>query len=89
METAGENALEINSSLHFNLADHALDAAVAGAGIVLGRELLAKGDIKAKRLLAPFDLKLKTEFSFYAVFLEDRIDEPNIKRFCDWLVEES
>lgn len=89
LTAAGEKDLEGNSVLHFNLADHALDAAAAGAGIVLGRELLAKNDIQAKRLVAPFDLKLKTDFSFYAVFLENRADESNIKRFCDWLIKAS
>ena len=89
LTAAGEKDLESQSSLHFNSADHALDAAAAGAGIVLGRELLAKGDIQAKRLVAPFDLKLKADFSFYAVFLENRADEPNIKRFCDWLIKGS
>ena len=87
LKAAGKEGLIANSSLHFNSADHALDAAAAGAGIVLGRELLAKGDINAKRLVAPFKLKLKTEFSFYAVFLENRADESNIKRFCDWLIK--
>ena len=89
LEVAGVKDLEAHSSLHFNSADHALDAAAAGAGIVLGREVLAKGDIKAKRLVAPFDIRLKSEFSFYAVILENRADEPNIKSFCDWLIEAS
>ena len=88
LTAAGVKGLESQSTLHFNSADHALDAAAAGAGIVLGRELLAKGDINAKRLVAPFDLKLKAEFSFYAVFLENRAEEANIKKFCDWLIAE-
>lgn len=86
LKVAGVKNINPESHLHFNSADHALDAAVAGAGIVLGRGLLAKGDIKANRLVAPFDLKLKSDFSFYAVFLESRANESNIKKFCDWLI---
>jgi len=85
---AGVDDLNVESHLHFNSADHALDAAVAGAGIVLGRGLLAKGDLQANRLVAPFDLKMKSGFSFYAVFLESRADENNIKKFCNWLISE-
>lgn len=88
LKTAGVRKLSADSHLHFNSADHALDAAVAGAGIVLGRGLLATGDLKANRLVTPFDLKIKSDFSFYAVFLESRADESNIKKFCDWLISE-
>ncbi len=86
LKAAGVKSVNPESHLHFNSADHALDAAVAGAGIVLGRGLLAKGDIQANRLVEPFDLKLKSDFSFYAVFLESRANEANIKKFCDWLI---
>ncbi len=77
------------SGLHFNVADHAIDAAVSGAGVVLGRTVLAQADIDSGRLVAPFDLKLKADFAFYVVCLEERADEPNIAAFRAWLFEEA
>jgi LysR family transcriptional regulator, glycine cleavage system transcriptional activator len=76
------------SGLHFNIADHALDAAVAGAGVVLGRWILAQSDIEAGRLVTPFELKIKADFSFYTVVLENRIKDKNIQAFCTWLQDE-
>jgi LysR family transcriptional regulator, glycine cleavage system transcriptional activator len=76
------------SGLHFNIADHALDAAVAGAGVVLGRWILAQNDLEAGRLVTPFDLKIKADFSFYAVILKNRLKDKNIRAFCAWLRDE-
>jgi len=77
------------SGLHFNVADHALDAASAGAGVVLGRAVLASSDLRSGRLVAPFPLKLKVDYAFYVVVLEERIDEPPIAAVRDWLFEEA
>lgn len=79
---------EGHGRIRFNVADHALDAAIAGAGVVLGRRALAQGDIDAGRLVMPFDLKIKADFSFFLVHLESRVDDPNIRAFRDWLMEE-
>ena len=72
----------------FDIADNAIDAAIAGAGVVLGRTVLANGDIEAGRLVAPFGLRLKAGYAFYAVVAESRSNEENIKRFVDWIMDE-
>ena len=77
-----------HGTLRFNVADHSLDAAISGAGVVLGRYALAQGDIKAGRLVMPFDLKINADFAFFLVYLENRSDDPNIRAFRDWLMEE-
>ncbi len=76
------------SGLHFNVADHALDAAVGGGGVVLGRTSLAESDIRAGRLVAPFDLRLKTSYSFFIVCLTARKNEPAIEAFRTWVMDE-
>ncbi|NQW01739.1 MAG: transcriptional regulator GcvA [Rhodospirillales bacterium] len=77
-----------HGKLQFNVADHALDAAISGAGVVLGRTALAQGDLDAGRLVMPFDLKIKADFSFFLVYLESRAEDPNIRAFRDWLMDE-
>jgi hypothetical protein len=71
-EAGATNVDPAASGLHFNVADHALDAAIGGGGVVLGRTCLAEPDIRAGRLVTPFDLKLKADFSFYVISLETR-----------------
>lgn len=89
LEAAGVSSLvPQRAGPHFDIADNAIDAAIAGAGVVLGRTVLARADIKAGRLVAPFDLRLKADFAFYAAIAENRIDEPNIRHFLDWIMDE-
>lgn len=77
------------SGLHFNVADHAIDAAVAGAGVVLGRTVLADADIKSGRLVQPFPLRLAADYAFYVVSLASRAEEPAVKAFREWVIAEA
>lgn len=90
LDAAGIQGVDADArGLHFNIADHALDAAVAGAGVVLGRLMLAQSDLDAGRLVAPYELRIKADYSFYAVCLESRVEEPAIVKFRDWLIDEA
>ncbi len=88
LTAAGVDNVDISRGLRFNLADHALDAAATGAGVLLGRTMLASGDLESGRIIAPFDLKLKADFSFYLASHKSRSDCPLIRNFSDWVIEE-
>ena len=51
--------------------------------------MLAQSDLEAGRLVAPYELRIKADFSFYVVCLESRADEPAIAKFRDWLLDEA
>lgn len=72
----------------FSHADHALEAALDGAGIVLGRLALSMRDIASGRLVAPFDLMLRAEAGFFFCCLPERLDEPKVRAFRRFLFEE-
>ncbi|MGB1236869.1 MAG: transcriptional regulator GcvA [Pseudomonadales bacterium] len=74
--------------LHFNVTEHALNAAVTGAGVVLGRAALAQSDLESGRLVIPFDHKIKQPHAFFSVVLEGRVEEPHIAAFRQWLFDE-
>jgi LysR family glycine cleavage system transcriptional activator len=88
LKAAGVSGVDVDRGLRFNLADHALDAAATGAGVLLGRTVLGSGDLESGRLIAPFDLKLKADFAFYMVRHKTRSDCPMIRSFSDWILEE-
>ncbi len=79
----------VAKGVHYSVADDALEAAVSGAGIILGRTTLAEGDLKTGRLVAPFPLKLKADYAFFAVVSQRRTDEPNIRHFIEWNTDEA
>ena len=80
--------VDTSRGLHFSHADQALEAALDGAGIVLGRLTLAMRDIALGRLVAPFDLMLRAQATFFFCCLPDRLEEAKIKAFRTFLFDE-
>lgn len=83
-------ALDVDGSrgARFNHADHALDAAIDGAGIVLGRLTLAARDIAAGRLVAPFETVLPSKAGFYFCCLPEMLETPKVAAFRAFMHEE-
>lgn len=71
----------------FQQSDHAIQAALDGAGVLLGRVAIAAPDLLAGRLVMPFDLVLRSNFSFYFVTRKGRQQEKPIAVFLKWLQE--
>ncbi len=57
---AGVRDADVSHGLRFNSADHALDATVEGAGVLLALDALAYDDLRTGRLVMPFDLTLSS-----------------------------
>ena len=72
----------------FSQADHAIDAALAGVGIVLGRRALVVKDIAEGRLVAPFRTALGTGARFSFLCLKGMETRPQIALFRDWMLAE-
>jgi len=89
LEAAGARQVDTSRGPHFSQPDHALQAAIDGAGVVLGWQYLATDDIVAGRLVQPFNLVLPLGSAFYLVFPTAYVDRPKVVTFQDWLIEES
>lgn len=72
----------------FSQADHALDAAMSGAGVVLGRVSLATRALETGRLVAPFELGLVTSAQFRFLCRDGTQTRPDIAAFEAWIFEE-
>jgi LysR family glycine cleavage system transcriptional activator len=89
LKAAGVTRVDASRGPHFSQPDHALQAAIDGAGVVLGWRYLAAEDISAGRLVQPFSLDLPLGSSFYLVYPEAYTVRPKIVTFRDWLMEET
>lgn len=85
---AGVEGVNADRGVRFNLADHAIDAAIEGSGVVLARRVLAKRDLDLGRLVAPFALDIPIKQSFRAMCPEGHEKRRAIRCFLDWLREE-
>ncbi len=68
--------------------DQALDAAIMGAGVVLGRKVIASRDIADGRLVCPFGPELSTGINYQIVCRRDLKHTPLAKAFQEWVAEE-
>lgn len=73
---------------HFSQADHAIDAAQSGAGVVLGRLSLAESSLRKGQLIAPFELALVPRAFFSVLTPKGAETRPNTRAFLDWLAAE-
>jgi len=66
----------------------ALQAALAGQGVAMGRASLVEEDLAAGRLVRPFALSIPADYGIYAVCPEAAAERPKIAAFRDWLIAE-
>lgn len=86
---AGAPGVETTRGLRFSSADHALDAAVEGAGVLLASDVLAYDELRTGRLVMPFDLKLPANRAYFFVCPKRLQDRPNVQAFRAWAKAEA
>jgi LysR family glycine cleavage system transcriptional activator len=85
---AGVKDADVSRGLRFNGADHALDATVEGAGMLLAHDVLAYDDLRTGRLVIPFALTLRTGRGYYFVCPKQDRERPVVRAFRAWVKDE-
>jgi LysR family glycine cleavage system transcriptional activator len=85
---AGVQGVDATRGLKVNIPDHALDAAVAGAGVSLSFKLIASDDVHAGRLVTPFGPELPLASGYNFVCPKGHETRPKVRAFRDWLFAE-
>jgi LysR family transcriptional regulator, glycine cleavage system transcriptional activator len=86
---AGVRDADVSRGLRFNTSDHALDATVEGAGVLLAFDALAYDDLRTGRLVTPFDLTLPSGRCYAFVCPKKRRDSANVRALRVWLRQEA
>jgi LysR family glycine cleavage system transcriptional activator len=87
LSAAGEPAqLAAGPRLTFDLAMMAVQAAIDGQGVCIGRSTYVDDDLRAGRLVAPFDLRLQDDLGFYLVTPRETAETKKIVAFRTWLL---
>lgn len=85
---AGVENLDVSQGVFFDHIQHAVQAAVDGAGVFLGFCALAAEEIERGRLICPFEVTVPTRLGYFLVCSEAIADQPRIDAFRQWLIEE-
>jgi LysR family glycine cleavage system transcriptional activator len=86
LTAAGVKSIDATRGVSFDNALVAYQAAMDGMGVALGRAPLVAPDLKAGRLVAPFDFKMSSELAYYLIYPPESIRRRKIKAFRDWLM---
>jgi len=89
LAAAGVYGVDAARGPRFNQAALALDAAAEGQGVALTLEPLARADLGAGRLAAPFAVRLRLRPAYYLVCPEGAAEEPTTAAFRRWLLAEA
>jgi LysR family transcriptional regulator, glycine cleavage system transcriptional activator len=89
LKAAGVRDVPAAAGLTFNNIHLALDAAIAGHGVVLAYSTIAAGDLAAGRLVRLFSLALPDQFAYYVVTAPGALERPKVRTFRNWLRQEA
>ncbi len=87
-EAAGVAGADVSRGLRFNGADHALDATLEGAGVLLAHDVLAYDELRTGRLVIPFPLTLRAGRAYHVVCPKRDSERPIVQAFRRWIKEE-
>jgi LysR family glycine cleavage system transcriptional activator len=88
LSSAKVKGVNPHKGLTFDSYTFAVEAAVQGEGVVLGRTMLVAADLAVGRLVRPFKHALNAVSSFYVVYPPDAIRQRKVRIFRDWLFSE-
>lgn len=88
LQSAGVANVDTDGGVRFDSYSFAIEAAVHGEGVVLGRSTLIAADLATGRLVRPFDHALTSMSKYYVVYLAEALRQKKIRAFRDWLFEE-
>ncbi|MFN4015890.1 MAG: transcriptional regulator GcvA [Reyranella sp.] len=86
LTAAGVKGVDASRGVSFDFALAAYQAAMDGLGVALGRNPLVEPDLKAGRLVVPFEFKRSSDFAYYLVYPPEAIRRRKIMAFRDWIV---
>ncbi|MEO0327810.1 MAG: transcriptional regulator GcvA [Pseudomonadota bacterium] len=89
LQAIGYDSVDPDRGVHFNHADHCIEAAVDGGGIVMGRLGFAFRELKSGRLIAPFDKAISAKGGFYFCCPPENLENEKVLHFLAWLRDEA
>lgn len=88
LDRAGIAGPRLDRGIRFDNSSLAYQAAREGAGFAIGQMALLDDDLRAGRLVAPFDLVIEGGRQYYLTCRRDEAQRPAIRLFVDWILGE-
>lgn len=89
LEQTGADHVTPGGSLHFSDYNLALQAAIAGQGVILGSKPVLARLVDAGLLLDPFNVKVTTDIGYDLVVTKWATQKPGVQLFINWITAEA
>jgi len=89
LSAIGANDVDPAEGVRFSHTGLAIDGAISGQGIALGRTILVADDIAAGRLIVPFEWAMASSYAYHVVHPNDGASDPKVQAFKSWIVGEA
>lgn len=88
-QAAGLEDLDVTRGPRFSVETMAIEAAINAKGVALVSQSAVAEDLKAGRLIKPFDLAVKTDVAYWLVCPHAHLRRAKVRVFCEWLLAEA
>lgn len=85
---AGIDGGDASRGFRFSSSDHALDAAIEGAGMLLTHRILALDELRNGRLVLSADSSIPSAYSYFLVYPKSLQADKSVLAFREWLLSE-
>ncbi|MFA7431924.1 MAG: transcriptional regulator GcvA [Rhodospirillaceae bacterium] len=85
MKVAGLSGLQPKRTMHYSFTSLALDSAIRGQGVAMGRSSLVCADLQSGTLVKPFDITVPSGLSYVVLRPADRPEHPGATALRAWL----
>ena len=89
LASVGVQDLKPGGGLRFSEYSTAVQAAIAGQGVVLGSWPLVKDAIRAGLLVSPFKERATSEIGYDLVTTQENLSKPEVSAFASWIKEKA
>ena len=90
LDHIGGGEMDLRRGQRFSNTYLAMEAAMCGRGVTMTSECWVIDDLAAGRLARPFgSAQLATDYSYFAICLPERANDPRVRRFRGWLGEQA
>lgn len=88
LKAAGVVGVDADSGIRFSSADHAIQAAVDGTGVLLTKRSLAGTDLAAGRLVIPFATAAPVDKTYHLLCTRAALGDDKVAAFRNWIMAE-
>ena len=88
LEHFGIGGVDVRRGAFFTQMDMVLQAAIEGQGVALARSQLVTEDLRAGRLIRPFEVETPAPLAYYFVCREESLRSNKVSVFRDWILDE-